>query len=66
MKELEINKDYGSIFGFDSEKGQHMIYLGGSMWKGVSSKGEKTVTSEAQTKRALDYINKPTVIMGSF
>ncbi len=71
MKQLEINKDYGDIFGLDSTKGQEMIFLGENSWKGIqkntdgSIKKEMIVESAAQTKRALDYINQPSVIAGN-
>ncbi len=71
MKQLELNKDYGDIFGLDKKKGQEMIYLGENSWKGVqkntdgSIKREMVIESAAQTKNALDYINQPSVIAGN-
>lgn len=65
-RQLEINKDYGSIFGLESEEGQHFIYLGDNVWLARSPKGERKITSEKQTAQVLEYINKPIVMVGNF
>jgi len=63
-KELEIGKDYGSIFGLDSKKGQQMIYNGGISWTAKQGDKEMTKDSQSTTDNALTYINQPTIKMG--
>lgn len=65
MKTLEIGKNYGGCFGLESDKGQKMIYLGGNKWRGEN--GEKSVEKDCDktTAKAIEYINRPSVMMGS-
>jgi len=64
MRTLEINSNYGSVFGLDTAKGQQMIYKGGDTWTMREGSREKTIESMDTTKKALEYINRPTVMMG--
>jgi hypothetical protein len=65
MKALEINKDYGFVFGLDLKKNQHMIYGGGDTWTAKEGTRERTTESAGTTAKALEYINRPTVMMGT-
>lgn len=64
MKTLEIGSNYGSIFGLNTAKGQQMIYGGGDRWTMKEGEREKTIESPDTTKKALAYINQPTINMG--
>lgn len=64
-KNLVVGDNYGDCFGFDPKDGKQLIYLGGDNWRGVN--GEKTIekTSEKMTANALEYINRPSIMMGA-
>lgn len=64
MKELEIGKDYGFVFGLGKEKAQAIIYNGGNSWTMREGDREQTIESAATTKKAVEYINRSTIIMG--
>jgi hypothetical protein len=64
MKTLEINSNYGGVFGLNTAKGQQMIYKGGDTWTMREGDREKTIESPDTTKKALAYINQPTIHMG--
>lgn len=66
MKDLVIGKDYGAIFGLDAKNGNKMIYNGGINWTAI--KGEKTMTmdSKGTTDNAVEYVSKPSTMMGKF
>lgn len=64
IKQLVVGHDYGSIFGLDKDKGQHMIYNGDISWTAKNGDSERTLNAGTQTKRAIDYINKPSIMMG--
>lgn len=63
-KQLEIGKNYGFVFGLDEKKGQ-IVFLGGDSWKAIKPGMEKVMESADTTKKAIEYINRPTVHMGS-
>ena len=65
-KELEIGKDYYSIFGQDQSGKKQMIYNGGISWTAKDGDRTMTMDSQKQTDSALEYINRPSVNMGSF
>ncbi len=57
-KQLEIGKDYGFVFGLDSEKGKAMIYNGNNSW--TAKDGDREMTKENATEtseKVLTYIN---------
>jgi len=62
--ELEINKDYAGIFGLDTDKGQHMIYLGGIKWEMREGDRMQQVESQGTTDKAMAYVNQPSISMG--
>ena len=66
MKILTIGTDYGTVFGFDKTKNQHMIYNGGDNWTAQNGAISKTADSVGTTTKVLDYINKPSYHMGTF
>ena len=63
-KTLEIGTNYGSCFGFEKEKGQQLIYQGGDTWLAINGETQKEVDSKDTTKKALEYINRPSIHMG--
>ena len=68
-KQLEIGKDYRFAFvGGGSEatkRGEKMIYKGEDAWEATNEKGQTmTATSPKMTASAIEYINRPSVIMG--
>ena len=65
MKTLEINHDYGFVFGLDKKKNQHMIYNGGDSWTAKEGDRERTAESKGTTEKALEYINRPSYHMGN-
>lgn len=65
MKTLEIEKDYGFVFGLDAKKDQHMIYNGGDTWTAKEGTRERTMESAGTTAKVSEYINRPTVMMGN-
>lgn len=64
MNELEIGKNYGSVFGLDEKKGMNLVYMGGNNWKAEKPGAAKEMVSEDTTKKALEYINRPSIHMG--
>lgn len=56
-KELEIDKDYGFVFGLDAESKQHMIYLGCDKWRGVQGEQEMEIVCEKTSIKVNNYIN---------
>jgi len=65
-KTLEIGTDYGFVFGLDAKnKNQHMIYNGADSWTAKEGSRERTADSAGTTAKVLEYINRPTVMMGS-
>ena len=66
MKTLEIGTDYGFVFGLDAKnKDQHMVYGGGDTWTAKEGTRERTTESAGTTAKALEYINRPSVMMGT-
>ncbi len=64
MKTLTIGKNYGEIFGL--KENCKMIYNGGISWTAVDPiKGTKTMDSEMTTTKVTEYINRPTISMGT-
>jgi hypothetical protein len=64
-KELEINNDYGFVFGLDAKnKDQHMIYNGGDIWMAKEGSRERIMESKNTTEKVLEYINRTSIIMG--
>jgi len=61
-KTLEIDKDYGSIFGLPT--GCKMIYLGGISWRAIKPGAERVIESQVQTDKVLAYVNQPAIHMG--
>jgi hypothetical protein len=59
MKNLEIGKNYGDIFGLDEQKGQKMIYNGGISWTAINGDKQFTKDSQETTDNAIKYINQP-------
>ena len=67
MKQLEINKDYGFVFGIDAKKGQHMIYMGDNIWQAKQlGKDPMDRKCEKTSQKVLDFINTPRINMGKF
>ncbi len=64
MKTLEIDSNYGGVFGLNTAKGQRMIYKGGDTWTMGEGDREKTIESPDTTKKALEYINQPAIHTG--
>lgn len=64
MKELEIGKDYGFVFGLDLKKDQHMIYGGGDAWTAKEGERTKQLDSPGTTTKVAEYINRPATLMG--
>ena len=64
-RELEVGKDYGAIFGVSADKGCHLTYLGGNMWRAEKPGTVRDIDSAASTAKALAYINQPSIQMGS-
>ena len=63
-KELTVGKDYGCIFGLDSEKGQSLTYDGGNKWTARKPGAEQVIDSADTTAKAVAYINQSVVTMG--
>jgi hypothetical protein len=59
MKNLEIGKNYGGIFGLNADSGKKMIYNGGDRWTAVKGEQSQTMDSAKTTAAALEYINRP-------
>ena len=67
MKDLTIGKDYACIMGLDPDgKGQHMIYMGGNKWLAQQPGSEREIESEKTTQNAIEYINRPSVSVGTW
>lgn len=69
-QQLEIGKDYRFAFvGGGSEatkRGEKMVYKGNDTWEATNEKGQTmTAVSAKTTASALEYINRPSVMMGS-
>jgi hypothetical protein len=64
-KQLIVGTDYGSVFGFTANSGKQMIYLGADLWQAVKDDKTMQSVSPATTAKVLEYINRPTVSMGS-
>jgi hypothetical protein len=57
-KQLETGKDYGFVFGLDSEKGKSMIYNGDNSWTAKDGDREMTKENAIETsEKVLAYIN---------
>ena len=64
-KQLEIGKDYGSVFGLDAKtKGQHAYYLGGIKWRMEQPGKQMECESQVTTDNAVKYINQPSYKVG--
>lgn len=61
MKSLIIGKNYGGVFGLDSNKGKKMIYNGGDNWIGINGDKTQSLVSPQTTQKVLEYINRPSV-----
>lgn len=59
MKNLEIGKNYGEIFGLDEQKGKKMIYNGEISWTAIDGDKQMTMDSQKTTDNAIEYINRP-------
>ena len=64
MKNLEVNKDYGYVWGLDAEKGMHMIYLGGIKFRAEKPGAVQESESQGTYDQVMAYVNSPTVHMG--
>ena len=65
MKNLEIGKNYGGVFGKDSSKGGKAIYRGDDNWEMTNYDGvTQTIKNPKATEVAVKYINQPSVSMG--
>lgn len=62
--ELEIGHDYGFVFGLDTKKDQHMVYDGGNTWTAREGERARQMDSPGTTAKVLEYINRPTILMG--
>ena len=62
-EDLKVGVDYGSIFGLEKNKKQQLIYKGGDKWLAINGDKEKEMVSSDTTKKAIAYINKPTINM---
>lgn len=66
MKNLVVGTDYYSIFGSDQSGKKKMVYNGDISWTATDGERTMTMDSKKQTDSALEYINRPSVNMGSF
>lgn len=64
-KELEIGKDYYSIFGNDESGTKKLIYNGENSWTAIDGERTMTQVNQKMTEKALEYINQPSYSMGS-
>lgn len=63
-KALEVGRNYREIFALP--EGFAMIFEGNDTWTARKPSGESmTRTSAAQTAKALEYINRPSTMMGT-
>lgn len=58
VKSLEVGKDYGSLFGLDKSKDQHMIYNGNDAWTALDGTRQMSLHSKAQTQKALEILGE--------
>jgi hypothetical protein len=56
--DLVSGKDYGFVFGLDSNKNQHMIYNGGISWTAKDNGREMTIDCQKTTDKVIEYINR--------
>jgi hypothetical protein len=63
MKNLELNRDYGYVFGISAEKGEHMIYLGGIKFRAEKPGAVREQESQGTYDKISAYLNQ-TVRMG--
>mgnify|MGYP006943672271 CR=1 FL=1 len=61
MKNLEIGKNYGEIFGLTGNR--QMIFNGGISWTAKEGEREMTMDSQKTTDNAIEYINRPSHTM---
>jgi len=64
QKQLIIGDDYGTIFGLDPKKGQHIVYLGGVRFRLAQGVREAERESQDTYEKILEYINQPSIHMG--
>ena len=65
-KQIEEKKDYGFVFGLNKEKGQQIIAIGGNKFRLVQPGEEKEVDSPDIAEKILEYINQPSVNVGTW
>lgn len=63
-KQPEIGKDYGAIFGLESDKSCTLVYIGGDKWRATKPGATKELTSPGTTAKVIEYINRPSIHMG--
>ncbi|MDQ6960702.1 MAG: hypothetical protein Q9M27_06675 [Mariprofundaceae bacterium] len=64
-KNLVVGDNYGGCFGLDTNSGKQLIYLGGITWRAINGDKSLEKDSEATTTKALEYINRPSIMMGA-
>jgi hypothetical protein len=64
MKNLEIGKDYYSLFGKDESGKSKMVYNGGISWTAIQGERTMTMDSQKQTDSVLELINRASINIG--
>lgn len=63
-KKLEVGKNYYDIFGSDTTGTKKLIYNGGINWTAINGDKTMTIDNQAQTDKAIEYINRPSYKIG--
>jgi hypothetical protein len=63
-KQLEIGKNYYSIFNANGSDTKKMIYNGGISWTAIDGDKQMTMDSQKTTDNAFEYINRPSYKIG--
>ena len=67
-KELEIGRDYWTVFGDSAAPGQpknQIIYLGGTRFQAINKQGQSSEIDDQRTYDKIhEWINRPTTQMG--
>ena len=64
-KNLKTGENYGDCFGLDKEKNQSLVYNGENSWTAKDGDKEKTFDSPDTTAKAIEYVNRPSTVMGA-
>ena len=56
-KELELEKDYGFVFGLNKDDGQTLIYKGDDKWIGTQGDKSQELVCEKTSIKVFNYIN---------